>query len=82
MSGSKVYWYDDGPWGGCRVPTGARLLYLSNGNWVPVEMKQAVTLTKDAYNVFRFEPVETTALRLEIQQPADNSAGIHEWIVD
>ncbi len=82
VSASKVYWYDDGPWGGCRVPVGAKILYLENGNWVPVKMKQPVNLTKDEYNLFRFEPVETTALRLEVQQPVDNSAGIHEWIVE
>ncbi len=82
VSGSKVYWYDDGPWGGCRIPVSARILYMKDGNWEPVKMIRPVSLSKDAYNQFSFEGVETTALKLEIQQPADNSAGIHEWIVE
>jgi uncharacterized protein len=37
---------------------------------------------KDKYNKVTFDPVKTTALRLELQLPADNSSGIHEWIVE
>jgi len=81
ISESKVYWYDDGPWGGCRIPASAKLLYLKDGNWVPVKLTRNEPLEKDKYNHFTFEPVETTALKLEIQQPIDNSAGIHEWTV-
>ncbi|MET0299221.1 MAG: beta-L-arabinofuranosidase domain-containing protein, partial [Flavitalea sp.] len=81
ISETSVYWYDDGPWGGCRVPASVKVLYLKDGNWLPVTMKQADPIAKDKYNKFVFEPVETSALRLEIQLPVDNSAGIHEWSV-
>jgi hypothetical protein len=32
-------------------------------------------------NLVRFKPVTTDALKLEVQLPKDNSAGIYEWNV-
>jgi len=82
VASSKVYWFDDGPWGGCRVPASWKLYYRKEGQWVPVENITPYTTEKDKYNVVKFAPVKTTALRLELQLPADNSSGIHEWIVE
>lgn len=81
VSQSQVYWYDDGPWGGCRIPKSYRILYKKDGQWVPVKNKDSYNVTKDAFNTLRFEPVNTTALRMEIDLPVDNSTGIHEWAV-
>jgi hypothetical protein len=81
VSSSKVYWFDDGPWGGCRIPASWRLLYLKDGAWVPVHNTAAYEVAKDRYCAVSFDPVTTTALRLEVVLPADNSAGIHEWSV-
>lgn len=81
ISESSVYWYDDGPWGGCRIPASWKLYYKKDGEWVPVKNIGDYPISKDQYNTIRFEPVETTALKMEIQQPVDNSAGLHEWIV-
>jgi uncharacterized protein len=81
VSESQIYWFDDGPWGGCRIPISAKLLYLRDGQWIPVKIISADDLVKDKYNKFVFEPVETNALRLEIRQPVENSSGIHEWKV-
>jgi len=37
ISNSSVFWYDDGPWGGCRVPQSWSLYYRdSQGEWQPV----------------------------------------------
>ena len=36
-------------------------------------------MEKDRYNVVRFEPVQTDAIRLEIQLEDEFSAGILEW---
>jgi DUF1680 family protein len=81
VSESQVYWFDDGPWGGCRIPASWKLYYKQGDNWVPVKNSTPYEIAKNKYNTVRFEPVSTTALKLEVQLPADNSTGIHEWIV-
>jgi len=78
----KVYWYDDGPWGGCRIPAAWKIYYMKDGQWVPVKNTGAYEIAKDKYNSVTFEGVTTTALKLEVQLPKDNSTGIHEWIVE
>jgi hypothetical protein len=78
---SQVYWFDDGPEGGCRIPASWKLFYRKDGAWVPVKNTSAYEIAKDRYNKVNFEPVTTTALRMEVQLPTDNSSGIHEWIV-
>lgn len=81
ISECTVYWYDDGPWGGCRVPASWQLYYKKDDEWVPVKFSPPYPVTKDAYNTVRFDPVETTALKMEIRLPAEHSAGLHEWTV-
>ncbi|WP_343691791.1 beta-L-arabinofuranosidase domain-containing protein [Chitinophaga sp.] len=81
ISSSKVYWYDDGPFGGCRIPASWKLYYKKGDEWLPVVNKTPYEIAKDKYNSVSFEPVTTTALRLEVQLPKDNSSGIHEWSV-
>jgi DUF1680 family protein len=81
VSQSKVYWYDDGPWGGCRIPVSYKIYYKKEGEWVPVKNITPYEIAKDKYNSLTFEPVQTTAIKLELQLPVDNSAGIHEWVV-
>ncbi|PWK77125.1 hypothetical protein LX99_02935 [Mucilaginibacter oryzae] len=81
VSESKVYWYDDGPWGGCRIPASYKIYYMKDGQWAPVKNTTPYAISKDAFNVVSFEPVTTTALKLEVQLPVDNSTGIHEWAV-
>ncbi|MCF6407824.1 glycoside hydrolase family 127 protein [Chitinophaga filiformis] len=81
VSESQVYWYDDSPFGGCRIPASWRILYKQGDQWVPVKNVSPYTVTKDKYDSVRFEPVKTKALKLEVQLPAENASGIHEWIV-
>ncbi|MFT3824809.1 MAG: glycoside hydrolase family 127 protein [Chitinophagaceae bacterium] len=81
ISESKVYWFDDEPWGGCRIPASWKLYYKKGEEWIPVANTSSYEIVKDKYNIVKFEPVSTTALKLEVQLPADNSTGIHEWIV-
>jgi DUF1680 family protein len=81
VSSSQVYWYDDGPFGGCRIPLSWRILYKKDNEWVPVKNTTPYEVAKDKYNAVQFEPVSTSALKLEIQLPVENASGIHEWIV-
>ena len=82
VSSSAVYWYDDGPWGGCRIPVSWQLFYLRDGNWLPVHNTTPYEVAKDRYCRVAFDPVATTALRMVVQLPVDNSTGIHEWSVE
>ena len=79
VSEAEVYWYDDTGRGGCRVPASWRILYKSGGTWRPVANTTPYTAEKDKFNVVRFNPVRTTALRLEIQLPEKFASGVHEW---
>ena len=81
VSESQVYWFDDGPWGGCRIPASWKLYYKKDNEWVPVKNTTPYEIVKDKYNTVKFEPVTTTALKLEVKLPADYATGIHEWIV-
>ncbi len=83
ISGSSVYWFDDAPWGGCRVPESWRLLYRdADGAWVPVANPSAYGTAKGTPNYVTFTPVSTDALKIEIELPAKNSAGMFEWEVE
>lgn len=82
VSKSKVYWFDDGPWGGCRIPASYKIYYKKGDEWLPVKAKTPYAIAKDTFNLIEFEPVSTTALKLEVQLPVDNSTGIYEWAVE
>ncbi len=82
VSSCKVYWYDDGPDGGCRIPAEWKVYYKKDGVWAPVKNITPYEISKDRYNRVRFEPVTTTGLKLEVRLPPDNSSGMHEWIVE
>jgi len=81
ISESKVYWFDDAPWGGCRIPLSWKLYYKKYGEWIAVKNTSEYEIAKDKYNTVKFEPVTTMAMKLEVQLPVDNSAGVHEWIL-
>lgn len=82
IQSSTVYWYDDGPWGGCRVPKSWKVYYrTSAGQWAEVPNADQYATRKGVANTVNFEPVETTAVKLEVVLPDDNSAGLYEWSV-
>ena len=82
VQSATVYWFDDGPWGGCRVPKSWRILYLDGaGQWQPVQGADSYPTQKGAACTVNFNPVATTAVRLEVTLPDDNAAGVFEWSV-
>lgn len=81
VSACSVYWFDDGPWGGCRIPASWKILYRSGNNWLPVKTISDYMVSKDKLNTVRFKPVTTKALRLEVRLQKEFSAGVYEWIV-
>jgi hypothetical protein len=81
VSECSVYWFDDGPWGGCRIPQSWRILYKSGNKWIPVKAAGNYTVKKDEVNTVKFKTVTTKALRLEVNLPKEFSSGIFEWSV-
>ena len=82
VSSAEVYWFDDAPWGGCRVPRSWSLYYKDNaGQWQPVANPGEYTVRKGDVNMVTFDSVTTTAMKLEVVLPEKNSAGVFEWTV-
>lgn len=82
VSETTIWWFDDGPWGGCRVPKSWKLYYEdAAGNFKPVQAKTAYGTKKDVANRVTFVPVVTKKLKLEVQLPPHHAAGLFEWDV-
>jgi len=76
-----VYWFDDTGAGQCRLPASWRLLFRSAEEWKPVTHAESFGAEADRFNQVTFDPLTTTALRLEVQLREGFSAGILEWQV-
>ena len=82
ISKTKVYWFDDGPEGGCRIPDEWELLYLSGNIWQSVRTRTPYTITKNGWDSLVFDPVRASALKLKVKLNRDYSSGIYEWVVE
>ena len=82
ISTSTVYWYDDQPWQGCKVPDSWKLYYkTTDGEWAEVGHPSGYPCDKGVACTVSFDPVKTTAVKLELVQPVDKSCGVFEWSV-
>jgi DUF1680 family protein len=81
VSESQVYWFDDTGRGGVRVPASWRLLYKDGDRWTPVDSVSTFGIAPNTWNVVRFAPVRTPALRIELAMQEKFSAGVQEWKV-
>ncbi len=78
----SVYWFDDRPRGGrCRIPESWRLMVRKGRDWVEVKARGKYGVERDRFNKVQFDPVVTTALRIEVKLQAEYSSGILEWQV-
>ncbi len=82
VSSVKVYWYDDGPHGGCRIPASWKVQYKDGGDWTDVPFEGEYPVTKDAWDTVEFNPVKTEALRVVVQLPEEYAAGLYEVIIE
>jgi len=83
VSRSTVYWFDDAPWGGCRIPQSWKVFYKDkNGEWQPVENTTDYKVEKGLGNEVVFKPVITKAVKIEVKLQEKNAAGIFEWEVE
>jgi hypothetical protein len=81
ISETKIYWFDDGPDGGCRVPDKWELLYLAGNIWTPVKPEGRYTVTKNAWDSLDFEPVRTSSVKIKVKLNKEYASGIYEWII-
>jgi hypothetical protein len=77
-----VYWFDDRPDGGCRIPDEWEILYLSDNIWKPVRVKTKYTVTRNGWDSIQFAPVRTSSLKIKVKLNKDFSSGLYEWIVE
>jgi DUF1680 family protein len=82
ISSTKVYWFDDGPEGGCRIPDAWELLYLSGNIWEPVRARNKYTVTKNGWDTLSFVPVRASSVKIKVKLNRDFSAGVYEWIIE
>ena len=82
ISASRVFWFDDEPRGACRLPENWRMFWLNGNRWQEINPKEGFKVAKDEWSEVSFEPLTTTAVRLEVNFPGDFSGGIHEWEVN
>jgi uncharacterized protein len=81
VSRVEVYWFDDTGRGNCRNPESWRVLYKDAEQWKPVNNPSAYETKLNRLNTLTFDPVETTALRLEVKLKPKFSTGVIEWTV-
>ncbi len=88
LEGCEVFWKRSaaaarrpGPDKGTGLPLFWKVLYQNaGGDWLPVDgVPDPPSL--DCWNVCRFKPVMTKALRLAVQQASGSSVGLYEWKV-
>ncbi len=79
VAGTSIYWFDDTGAGQCRVPKAWKVLYRDGETWKPVKVKGDYAVSKDKFNEVEFEPVQTQALRVEVQLQPEVSGGVLEW---
>jgi len=83
ISGVKVYWFDDTGRGECRVPKSWRVLYQgAGGKFTSVTHRGGYGVRKDRFNRVEFEPVKTSAIKLEVVLQKRWSGGIQEVVID
>ena len=82
ISKTSVYWFDDGPDGGCRIPDEWEILCLKGNIWTPVKGNSPCKVTKDGWDSLSFNTVKASAVKIKVKLNKDFSSGIYEWIIE
>jgi hypothetical protein len=84
LSRVQVFWFDDRPKGGCRVPARWSLMTPEGETWRPVKLDtgQAYSVARDQRSEVRFRAVKTQVLRLEVELAEGHSGGVLELVAD
>jgi uncharacterized protein len=65
ISSSSVYFVDDRRF--CRLPASWRIVYKDGDVWKPVANQAPYAADRDRFNEIAFQPVTTTAVRIEVE---------------
>jgi hypothetical protein len=65
ITSTDVYFANDKRF--CKLPASWRLVYRDGAEWKPVIARGAYGVDKDRFNRVEFEPVTTTAVRIEVE---------------
>lgn len=83
VSRATVYWFDDQPWGGCKVPESWTIDYLDgSGAWKSVAGADGYPVKRGQPCTVNFDPITTKAVRINVSQPEKFSCGLFEWQVE
>ena len=83
ISKSRTYWMDEQyPNGGVRVPASIALFYKDGDAWKPMPNPKGLECKMDQYNDATFDPVTTTAIRMEMQFQPTRCGGLFRWRVE
>jgi hypothetical protein len=77
LDATEVYWFGDNV--GIARPASWRILVRKGEEWMPVNNRGDYGVAPDSFNRVAFDPVETDAIRLEVQSAKGKSGGILEW---
>ena len=82
VSEVEVYWFErPGEDSEFLLPASWRVLYKKGEEWLEVSSSDEYRIEKDKYVRFTFNPVRTTAMRLEVKSQEGRCAGLFEWKV-
>ena len=65
VSFTQVYFADDQRF--CRLPERWRIVYKDGDTWKPVSTQDQYTVDINKFNTVNFDPVKTTAIRIEVE---------------
>ncbi|MEQ1935528.1 MAG: beta-L-arabinofuranosidase domain-containing protein, partial [Fimbriimonadaceae bacterium] len=78
----RVYWFDDEPRGGVRLPASWKLQVKVGDVWEDVQPEGAYPIVKDGCSDVSFRPIGGTQIRLVAKLKEGFSAGVLEWEVN
>jgi hypothetical protein len=78
ISSVRVYWFQDQGIGECRIPKAWRVLVKKDGAWMPVTGASSYEIAKDRWCSVRFDKIEATAVKIEVDLPDGFSTGIQQ----
>lgn len=83
ISNVSVYWFDDRPWGGTRIPVEWEVLYLNakTSEWESVRVKNDYSVSLNDWDKVNFKPVKTNKIRVRVHLSPNYASGIHEIII-
>lgn len=81
ISAVRVFWFQDEPHGECRLPSAWRVFSRRDGAWVRMTDSE-LAIEKDLWCGVSFDPIQTDAVRIEVDLPNGFSCGMHEVVIE